>query len=431
MNILLVNPPNCGRSIPEERYGIDSMKQIFRGEPLALEFLAGNLEDHDIRIVDLKVEPGALQKTLSEFTPDIAGITGVTCEANAMLELASEIKDSRECTVVAGGIHASNDPEFFNRSCIDYVSVGLGVAGFGKLAAAIESGDRPTDVPGMARTTPGKALSYVPGKFDGADLLNDKPPRPDLVAEYRDSYILSSLKLTVGFVATAFGCPYNCSFCCISALTGGKYLSRDIEAVLRDIRLMDDLPVIRLIDANTFGNPEQARKLCEAIVRAGIKKNFIADARADTVVRHTDLFVQWKEAGLRAVVIGFEEISDDRLAIMNKAGDAAANAEAIRILHDIGITIVGDFIISPDYDEDRFEALGRYIEDHPIDLPMLSVLTPLPGTPLYETMKDRISIHDLDFYTLTNAVVPTALDEKVFYENYAALIKASHAGAKL
>jgi len=45
MRILLVNPPNCGKSIPEERYGIDSLKQIFRGEPLALETLAGNLPE--------------------------------------------------------------------------------------------------------------------------------------------------------------------------------------------------------------------------------------------------------------------------------------------------------------------------------------------------------------------------------------------------
>jgi len=52
MNILLVNPPNCGRSIPEERYGIDSIKQIFRGEPLSIEALAGNLRDHEVHIVD-------------------------------------------------------------------------------------------------------------------------------------------------------------------------------------------------------------------------------------------------------------------------------------------------------------------------------------------------------------------------------------------
>ncbi|MBD1400076.1 hypothetical protein [Pelovirga terrestris] len=41
MRILLINPPNCGRSIPEERYGITSIKKIFRSEPLALEALAG------------------------------------------------------------------------------------------------------------------------------------------------------------------------------------------------------------------------------------------------------------------------------------------------------------------------------------------------------------------------------------------------------
>ncbi|MDX9895117.1 MAG: B12-binding domain-containing radical SAM protein, partial [Desulfofustis sp.] len=85
MNILLVNPPNSGRSIPEERYGITSLKQIFRGEPLALEELAGNLVDHDVIILDLKVEPEGLAAQLDDQRPDVVGITGVTCEANTVL----------------------------------------------------------------------------------------------------------------------------------------------------------------------------------------------------------------------------------------------------------------------------------------------------------------------------------------------------------
>jgi len=116
---------------------------------------------------------------------------------------------------------------------------------------------------------------------------------------------------------------------------------------------------------------------------------------------------------------------------MKKANNVATNSEAIRILHDIGITIVGDFIVSPDYKEAQFETLARYIEDNAIDLPMLTVLTPLPGTHLYESWKDQIVIHDLDFYTLTNAVVPTRLEEEVFYQNYAGLLKACHAKAKI
>ncbi len=201
--------------------------------------------------------------------------------------------------------------------------------------------------------------------------------------------------------------------------------------MLRDIRLLDDLPVIRLVDANTFGAPGHARMLAEAIVAAGIRKNFIADVRSDTVVRQPELIRLWKEAGLRSVVIGFEEIADGDLARMNKANSVAINDEAISILHDLGITIVGDFIVSPDYDEARFASLGSYLEERRIDLPILTVLTPLPGTPLHSAMRERIVIHDLDYYTLTNAVVPTRLTEKRFYEQYAGLVKTCHAKARL
>ena len=133
LNILLVNPPNCGRSIPEERHGITSLKQIFRGEPLALEELAGNLLQHNVRIVDLKAEPGWLDETLANFLPDVVGITGVTCEANTMLQLASKVQENYHPTVVVGGIHASNDPEFFNHATVDYIVVGIGKKTFADL----------------------------------------------------------------------------------------------------------------------------------------------------------------------------------------------------------------------------------------------------------------------------------------------------------
>jgi hypothetical protein len=109
MDILLINPPNCGRSIPEERYGIDSLRQIFRGEPLALETLAGNLGGHQVQIVDLKAEPNALHTVLAEFRPQLVGITAVTCEANTVLRGAGQ--GNCGATVVAAFI-ASNDPEF-------------------------------------------------------------------------------------------------------------------------------------------------------------------------------------------------------------------------------------------------------------------------------------------------------------------------------
>lgn len=429
MKILLINPPNCGRSIPEERFGITSIKQIFRGEPLALEVLAGNLDGHEVVILDLKVEPDALAERLASFRPDLVGITAVTCEANSACRIAAQAKESCGAVVVIGGIHASNDPGFFNRHGIDFVVVGLGKASFSELAAALERGEKHPAIPGVAVVRPGEELHYIPRSFGPADLVEDKPPRYDLVAAYRSEYTL--LNLPMGFVASAFGCPFDCNFCCIAGQAGGRYLACSIDAVIRDIGLLGETPIVRLVDANTFGNPDHARALCRAIQAAGIRKGFFGDVRSDTVVRHPDLMREWQAAGLRTVVIGFEEISDSGLSQLNKANSVAVNREALGILREIGIGVVGDYIVSPDYDHADFDALERYIAENPVALPIFTVLTPLPGTALHLQMRERIVNHDLDYYTLSNAVVPTRLPEEEFYRRYAELFHRTHPQAKI
>jgi len=432
MNILLINPPNCGRSIPEERYGIVSLKQIFRGEPLALEELSGNLPEHDVRIVDLKADPGGLDTLLSDFTPEIVGITGVTCEANTMLKLAAELKKHCQPTIVVGGIHASNDPAFFNSESVDYVVVGLGKKVFSELVSALASGGAESlNLAGVIRTDPGKNLQWTAVRNTVDDLVEARPPAYHLVSQYRSHYIVEKLKVTMGFVASAHGCPHHCSFCCINSQTGGSYLTKSVDTVVRDIRMLGDIPVVRLVDANTFGDIERAKRLGQALADSGLKKQYLADIRSDTVVQHPEVIRQWKDVGLRAVIIGFEEISDAGLSAMNKRNTASINLEAIAILNEMGITIVGDFIISPEYDEHDFARLGSYLSANTIDLPMITVLTPLPGTELYRQQKSRIVNHDLDYYTLTNAVTATRLDEKDFYMHYAGLLTRVHHDARI
>jgi radical SAM superfamily enzyme YgiQ (UPF0313 family) len=433
MNILLVNPPNCGRSIPEERYGITSLKQIFRGEPLALEELAGNLLEHDVRILDLKAAPDGLDEMLSTapmFTPDVVGITGVTCEANTMLRLAEKIKEHCRPLVVIGGIHASNDPDFFNHEAVDYIVVGLGKKIFAELIFCLMSGER-VAIPGVVRTNPGGVIKQPTRHCTAVDLVEEMPPAYDKVRQYRPHYVLEKLKVTMGFVASAYGCPHRCSFCCIKGQTNGKYLTKSIDAVLRDIRLLDDIPVIRLVDANTFGDIERAEALADALLESGLRKQYLADIRSDTVVRYPELLKTWKKAGLRAVIIGFEEINDIRLSAMNKANRADINTEAANLLNEMGITVVGDFIIAPDYDEQDFMRLDAYLQTVRIDLPMITVMTPLPGTSLYRQQQNQIINHNLDYYTLTNAVTETRLAEEEFYTLYAELIKKNHENAKI
>lgn len=421
MRILLVNPPNSGRSIPEEEYGIANLKMIFRGEPLALEVLAGNLPEHEVAIADLKADPDSLDAMLTDFRPELVGVTGVTCEADAMIDIARRAKGAGGPVVVVGGHHASCDPGYFNREAIDFVVTGLGKASFRDLIDALSSGGDPGALPGVARTDPSGALSVTPRHHGFDDLVEDRPPRYDLVERYRESYAMSGVGGKMGFVVSAYGCTHRCLFCAIPNVTGGRYLPHRPETVIRDIRLLDGLSVIRLVDANTFGDVAAAEALGRKILDAGLNRRFVADVRSDTVVNHPDLFRLWREAGLETAVIGFEEFRDDRLKAMNKQSGVAVHEAAMTILKELGIRIVGDFIVSPEYTEADFDALQAFVDAHPIDVPLPAILTPIPGTPLYRRYRDAITVTDLAYYTFTNAVMPTRLPEADFYRIYARL----------
>lgn len=171
MRILLINPPNCGRSIPEERYGITSIKKIFRGEPLALEVLAGNLFDHEVKILDLKVAGESLASTLTDFDPQLVGFTAMTCEAQTVLKLALQVRETCSAQIVVGGVHASCDPEFFNRPQIDFVVVGLGKLSLRELVDALERKEAGAGISGVASAQPGTALTWTPRHYQPGDLV--------------------------------------------------------------------------------------------------------------------------------------------------------------------------------------------------------------------------------------------------------------------
>lgn len=427
MKIMLVNPPNAGRSIPEEEYGITSIRQIFRGEPFSLEVIAAPLTAHDVIIVDLKCEDEAyLWAQCDRFEPDVIGFTSLTCEANTVIRLSREIKRRGKALVVVGGIHATLDPACFNCTGIDYVVIGLGKKSFADLVNGLAGGRGGAAVPGVAKTSPGTPLTFSPRRYGADDLMESNPPRYDLVASWRDRYTIERLGLRMGSVVTAYGCTHRCSFCAIPETAGGQYLTHRTASVIRDVQCLGDIPFIRMVDANTFGNPRAAEELCDAIVASSIRKRFFADVRVDTIVRHPSLLKRWKEAGLYAVVVGFEELQPERLRTYEKKYDEGAIRRAASILHELGLLIVGDFIIAPDYDEIEFRSVEKFIIENKIQIPVLSILTPLPGTPLYESMKGQITVHDLDYYTFTNAVVPTAMPEKAFYETYSELVRRLH-----
>jgi radical SAM superfamily enzyme YgiQ (UPF0313 family) len=162
-------------------------------------------------------------------------------------------------------------------------------------------------------------------------------------------------------------------------------------------------------------------RLARLIKERKIRKKLSMYARADTIARHPDLIEALKEAGLAYLTVGVEAFREEALSKLNKRTSVEMNNEAIRILRRLGIGNAAHFIVDPDYAEDDFQALFRYICESDLFQPTFTILTPLPGTDLYQSSHDRLLIKDYAYFDLAHAVLPTRLSRKDFYEQYVQL----------
>jgi radical SAM superfamily enzyme YgiQ (UPF0313 family) len=109
------------------------------------------------------------------------------------------------------------------------------------------------------------------------------------------------------------------------------------------------------------------------------------------------------------------------LKAVNKKNTADNNVRAIKILQDLGVGFTPNFIVDPAWTRDDFKRLRDWIDDTGAYNSGFSVLTPLPGTDLWDTAKDNVTTHDWEMYDIVHAVLPTTLSLDDFYKEYSAL----------
>jgi radical SAM superfamily enzyme YgiQ (UPF0313 family) len=133
-----------------------------------------------------------------------------------------------------------------------------------------------------------------------------------------------------------------------------------------------------------------------------------------------------KAAGLEYLTLGIEAIKDEDLNVLNKKTSVEKNNEAIRILQKLGIANSAHFIVQPDYTEADFDRLFKYVCDMELFQPVFTVLTPLPGTDLYQECCDRLAIDNFDCFDYVHSILPTKLERKEFYKQYVRLYAKSY-----
>ncbi|MCR9252209.1 MAG: B12-binding domain-containing radical SAM protein [bacterium] len=346
--------------------------------PLGLATLASYLDDSDeVELVDQHVEDLKL-----DDEPDLVIIQVYITNAHRAYKIASHYRQMG-CYVVMGGLHVTSLPE---EAAIyaDTICLGPGEDTFPQFL-----NDFRNNCPKPKYVSIHRSLTGVP------------PIRRDLIKRH--------LYLVPNSIVVTRGCPFHCDFCYKDAFfKGGKsFYTQQVDEALMEI---DRLPGSHLyfLDDHLLGNQKFAAGLFEGM--KGMNRVFQAAGTVDSILRG-NLIEKAADAGLRSLFVGFETFSPQNLKQSNKKQNLKKDYEAaVKRLHDLGIMINGSFVFGLDDDgPDVFKRTVDWGVKNAITTSTYHILTPYPGTALYENMKaqNRIKTTNWDLYDTRHVVYET------------------------
>ena len=139
-------------------------------------------------------------------------------------------------------------------------------------------------------------------------------------------------------------------------------------------------PFVFFLDDNFLTNANRLERLCDELERRNVKKYFMTQGRTDFIAKYPELIARLAKNGLVGVLSGYETNDADALEGLRKRNTLENNIAAAKIMQENGIISTGIFMVRPDFEEKDFKALYSYIEEIGVALPLVTILTPLPGT---------------------------------------------------
>jgi radical SAM superfamily enzyme YgiQ (UPF0313 family) len=324
---------------------------------------------------------------------DIIGITCYTMTAPRVYEIADEFR-KRGKTVVLGGYHPTAKPQEASKHA-DSIILGMAEASWPKLLNDFENGKL-------------KPIYEKDHDFKPEDI---PPIRRDLIQK----------NPIIGAVQWTRGCGNKCEFCAISSFCERGVMRRPIKDVVKEIKEMPNKFVV-FHDPHLTSHPRQAKELFKEMIRQKVNKTWLANGTTNVLLKCDDEFLNLaRKAGCMEWFIGFESVSQKVLDSINKTHNTVENyKKLINKLHRHNMLVQGGIIFGFDEDEpDVFDYTLECIYDLGIDIVEVNILTPYPGTPLYDRLeKDgRILTYDWSKYNQTEVVFqPKNMTVKELFE---------------
>jgi len=324
--------------------------------------------------------------------PKIIGLQVMFSMKEKALEIAKLVR--RDCELlVAGGPLPTVEPEDF-LSSFDVVVLGEGEQTMLELVRAVQGGTSLTNVSGIALTEKGEVRVTSPRSF--IENLDDVPfPSRELFDnEAYKHYYSKNFGYTTTSVITSRGCPFKCDFCS-RPIFGNKFRSRTAANVAQEVETVLRLSYDRIWFADDCFTLDRKRMLsiCDELVRKRVGIGWECLSRVDTV--DLEVAKRMKQAGCVRVFFGLESGNEEVLKIMKKQATTRQALNAVRIFKKVGVQVGAFFIIGypGENDETVLDTLN-FASSLPLDYLSFTFPYPIPGTPLFERVRDRMNSED-------------------------------------
>lgn len=348
---------------------------------------------------DVIVESENVQKLNLKQKVDLVGISVTVDTLDRAIEIAQKYK-ALNIPVIAGGIHISACAE----ECLQYFD-------------AVCAGPCETVLPQMINDLQSGNLQKIYYCKQPLSAENIVSPAYDLIK--------NSKYLYCNIIFTSYGCPYKCKFCYNSCEAYKDiYVQKPIEQVLSEIKQINRRHVM-FIDDNFIGNPTYTMQLLQAIKPLKIKWNAAVSAN---IVDMPDLLDEMQVSGCQGLFIGFESLRKTALENVNKYQNQTEKYEKLVYeIHKRGIMINASFVFGLDGDDKTvFDETVKWIIDNKIETVTSHILTPYPGTELYEKLlkENRITCFDYSKYNTSNVVfIPQNMTAEELRKGYLRVYK--------
>jgi radical SAM superfamily enzyme YgiQ (UPF0313 family) len=417
LKILLVQPA----PFEDRRLGLENT--IWMSEPVALTSIAAMAPEHELKILDMRIEePSALPRELASFRPDIVGTTAMTTDAyqaQAVLRLARQIVP--KALTIIGGHHPTLNPDSYYESWVDALCIGEGELVFKEVVerwGKTRSTSSLAEVYGLDVRLPDGSRARNGKKQTTPNLDTLPAPARNLIDRYRKHYFFLAAR-PMASIFTSRGCSFDCNFCAIWEFYDRRtrFLSAEVIA---DRMAACDEPFLFLLDDNFMTRTDRLVRLAEVLEERKIKKFWMTQGRADFIAQNPELIARLAKAGLMGVLSGYETNAADALEGLRKRSTLEANQQAAAILKKNGVVSTGIFMVRPEFEKKDFAELYDYIEQLGVAIPLVTILTPLPGTEMWKKYKQQLLTQDFRLFDLLHAVTPTKLPREEFYKEYVA-----------